>query len=109
MAEAEALEKSGKKEEAELILGAPITAPEVVLPSTTKMAGISDRTYWSVEVFDLIKLCRAVADGKIPTSYIQPHFINLNSLARSLKNSMNAQWQAFGVRAVSRNDIAGGR
>ncbi len=109
LAEAEELEKSGKKEEAAEVLNAPIQAPEVVLPPTTKVAGISDRVYWNAEVFDLVKLCRAIADGKASPSAVAPNMVFLGGLARSMKNAMNPEWEPKGVRAVSRNDIAGGR
>ncbi len=109
--EAQALHESGDKEAAERVLEAPIQAPQVVLPSSTKVDGISDRTYWSVEVFDMVKLCRAVADGKIDVleGVVIPNLPVLNVKARQMKDAMNAKWAAFGVRAVSRNDIAGGR
>ncbi len=87
---------------------APIAAPEVVLPSTTKVEGIQDRTYWSAEVFDIKALCKAVIAGKAPADAIVANEKLLNGLARSMKASMNAQWKAWGVRAVSRSDIAGG-
>ncbi len=107
--EAEALEKSGKHDEAAKVLEAPIQAPEVILPPTTQVAGISDRTYWSAEVFDLKALCAAIARNDVDVSFVLPNMIALNGLARSMKSAMNAQYQEFGVRAVSRRDIAGGR
>ncbi len=110
LAEAQALQDSGQEEEAERILEAPIQAPQVVLPPTTKVAGISDRTYWSAEVFDIVKLCRAVADGKIDFAegVVIANMPALNAKARTMKDAMNAKWAEYGVRAVSRNDIAGG-
>jgi len=108
IAEAEELAKSGKLAEADEILSAPITAPEVVLPSTTKVEGIQDRTYWSVQIFDIKLLCKAVADGVIPSAYVLPNMPMLNTLSRSLKSAMNAEWKARGVEAVARKDIAGG-
>ena len=109
LAEAEELAKSGKKEEAEAILEAPIVAPQVVLPPTTKVDGISDRTYWSADVFDLKLLCKAVAEGKADVSCVMAHMPTLNGIAKGMKAAMNAEWSSKGVRAVSRNDISGGR
>lgn len=106
--EAEELEKSGKTDEAAAVLEAPMQAPEVVLPSSTKQAGIQDRTYWSAEVFDKVRLCRAVADGKILPDFVMANTVMLNNMARSMKSAMNAEWESRGVRAVSRQDIAGG-
>jgi len=117
-AEAAELEKSGKKAEAQALMEEPIVAPEVVLPSTTKVDGIQDRTYWSAQIFDLKALCKAIGAGKAPieaalgikaiagTVYFDNPMIN--GLARSMKDSMNAQWKTWGVRAVSRKDISGG-
>lgn len=109
LAEAEALEKAGKKEEAAKVLEAPIQAPQVVLPSSTKVSGISDRTYWSCEVWDIVKLCRAIADGKASSAAVLPNMVFLNGLARSMKSAMNPEWDSKGVRAMARQDIAGGR
>lgn len=108
MNEAHELHKSGKKEEAEAHLEAPIMAPEVVLPSSTKVSGISDRVYWSAEVFDIVKLCRAVADGKAPKESVIANATFFGGMARSMKSAMNPEWEPKGVRAVSRTDIAGG-
>lgn len=107
--EAEELEKSGKKDEADAVLNEPVRAPEVVLPSTTKVEGISDRVYWSAEIFDIVKLCKAIGEGKASPSAVTANMVFLGGLARSMKNAMNAEWESKGVRAVSRNDIAGGR
>ena len=106
--EAEELAKSGHEEEAERVLEEPIQAPQVVLPSSTKVSGIADRTYWSAEVWDIVKLCRAIADGKASPSAVTPNMVFLGGLARSMKSSMNAEWESKGVRAVSRQDIVGG-
>lgn len=106
--EAEALHDSGQAEEAERVLEAPIQAPQVVLPSTTKVAGIQNKTYWSAEVWDMVKLCRAVGEGKVDPMMVLPNEPELNAMARRNKDAMNAQWEKFGVRAVSRKDIAGG-
>ncbi|QOR55554.1 MAG: hypothetical protein UMS36scaffold28_44 [Phage 59_13] len=106
--QAEELSKNGKADEAEVVLGTPVNAPEVVLPSSTRVAGIQDRVYWSAEVVDIVKLCRAIADGKVAKETVVPNFPLLNGLARSMKSALNAQWEGFGVKAVSRTDIAGG-
>jgi hypothetical protein len=109
LAEAQALHDSGKKEEAAAILDEPIQAVEVVLPPTTKVSGISDRIYWSAEVFDIVKLCKAIGEGKVSPVAVAPNMVFLGGLARSMKSAMNAEWEPKGVRAVSRNDISGGR
>jgi hypothetical protein len=107
--EAEELAKSGDHAEADRVMEAPIQAPQVVLPSSTKVAGIQDRTYWSAEVFDIQLLCKAVVDGKVDAAEVlTANLPALNAKARTMKAAMNAQWEKYGVRAVSRQDIAGG-
>jgi hypothetical protein len=106
LAQAAELEKSGKHDEAKEIFEAPIEAPQVILPTATKVAGISDRTYWSAEMFDIVKLCRAIADGKADKSCVKFNETLFNGMARSMKSAMNAEWEPKGVRAISRADIA---
>lgn len=108
--EAEELEKSGSHEEAARVLEEPIQSPQVVLPSSTKVDGMQDRAYWSAEVFDMKKLCKAIAEGKADAALVLPNQPALNGMARGMKNAMNAEWSEKGVRAISRQDISrGGR
>lgn len=107
--QASKLAESGNVSDADALLEEPIAAPEVVLPSSTHVAGIQDRVYWSAEVFDIVKLCKAIVEGRIAKETVQANMPLLNGIARSMKSAMNGQWEMFGVRAVSRTDIAGGR
>lgn len=110
LAMAQELAQSGKHEQADKVLEMPETAPQVVLPKTNEVKGISYRMIYSADVFDVKALCRAIADGKIEAAYVMPNFSALNGLARSLKESMDAQWQAYGVRSKSEKIMsAGGR
>lgn len=104
------MEKSGKVEEATAIIEEPIHAPEVVLPKTTAHQGVQYRTLYSAEVVDLKLLCKAVAEGLAPAEYISANLPVLNSLARSLKESVSPQWEKFGLRVKSEKTLAvGGR
>lgn len=99
LAMATELAESGKHEQADKVLEMPEQAPQVVLPKANEVKGISYRMIYSAEVFDVKALCKAIAEGKIETAYVNPNFVALNGLAKSLKESMNAQWEQFGVRA----------
>lgn len=105
------LEKSGKKEEAQAVIEAPIVAPTVVLPNSTQHKAVSYRTQYSTEVFDIKALCKGVVEGTVNPMYVMPNFPALNGLARTLKEAMDAQWQQFGVKVKSEKIIAatGGR
>ena len=106
LAQAEQLEKSGEKEMADAVIQAPVQAPEVVLPKTTEVAGISYRTTYSADVFSIRLLCQAVADGRIGEEVVLPNMTMLNGLARSMKESMNGQWKAYGVRVKSERTVS---
>ncbi|HSH27959.1 MAG TPA: hypothetical protein VK972_09390 [Wenzhouxiangella sp.] len=56
-------------------------------PSTggPKVEGVQMRTYYEVEVRDVKELCRAIADGKLPTSMVKPVQGELNKFARTWK------------------------
>lgn len=105
---AQELAESGKHEQADQVLEMPEQAPQIVLPKTTEHKGISYRMAYSADVFDVKALCRAVAEGKIEATYVAPNFGALNSLARSLKEAMNPQWEQYGVKVKSEKIIAAG-
>jgi len=105
LAAAEELEKAGAKDLADMVLSEPIQPPTIIIPSTTKYDGISYRTTYAAEVYDIRALCRAVADGKIPETYVMANIPALNSMARNLKEAMNPQWNMFGVRAKQNKQV----
>lgn len=98
LAAAAALEKEGRKEEAEAVIGSPVETPAVVVQSTVpKGLGGMTRTTWSAEVTDM----KALADHVSKTGEIGLILANmtaLNFLARGLKSGMNIP----GVRAVEK-------
>jgi hypothetical protein len=70
---------------------APIAAP-----TFTKAEGVSSRETWRAEVFDVVALCKAIAEGKVPANLIEPNMPALNGMARALKEALNIP----GVKAI---------
>lgn len=67
---------------------APYIPPPVAAPTYEKVTGLGITRRWSAEVFDIKKLCRAVADGVVPESYVLPNQVALNQRATADKQSM---------------------
>lgn len=66
LAEAAALEAAGEPEAAEQVLEAPSAVPPAsAAPVKPKVAGVSTRMVWNVEVTDLRALVRAIASGHL--------------------------------------------
>ena len=88
LAEAEALALSGKREQAEAVLDAPIM-PEPVAPPPpiATVEGVSSRRTYSAEVVDMRKLCAAIAEGKAQVEFVTANQTVINSMARALKNN----------------------
>lgn len=57
------------------------TAPIAVEPVAKGDAVV--RTIWKAEVSDIKALCRAVADGTVPSSYVEANISALNAAARA--------------------------
>lgn len=73
-----------------------------VIEVTAKPNGISMSETWSAEVEDIIALAKAVASGKVPSSYILPNESLLNQQARSLKGELRIP----GVKVVCKKSVA---
>lgn len=102
------LEKSGKLEQADAVISAPSTMPEVVLPKQTEVKGISYRTRYFAEVTDLKKLCEAIAAGLAPMEMIEPNWPVLNRVASAMKESANPQWEKWGLIVKSERIMSAG-
>lgn len=76
---------------------APYIPPPVAAPTYEAVKGLGITRRWGAEVVDIKKLCRAVADGVVPESYVLPNMPALNSRAQADKQSLIP-----GVRAVQR-------
>lgn len=103
--EATRLEAEGRQKEAERLIDAPIfTPPVTVAPPTPKVQGVSYRETWSAEVVNMRALCRAVADGSVPTEYVTANMTALNARARADK----AGFAVAGCRSIVNKQIAAG-
>ena len=74
----------------------PKEAPAILLPK-----GMSRRKTYRAEVVNLTLLCRAIAEGKAPTSYVTANMTALNARARADELSMAVP----GVKAVEDTGI----
>lgn len=100
------LERLGRTDEAERALARPSVAPVVAVEKPASN-GVSIRTVWSAEIYDLPSLIRwAAEDPDTRGCYLLPNGPVLNAQARALKGSMNPpegkKGPFPGVRAVSR-------
>lgn len=104
--EAAALEAAGQHEEAERVLVEEPPVPAFVPPApVARVAGVTKREEWVGELVDMKALCKAIGEGKAPSTLVTINQVALNGLARSMKGELNYP----GVRAVSRTGIAAAR
>jgi hypothetical protein len=87
LAAAEELEKSGMTAAADAILETPVVIQKVEVPKFEKQEGVLYRTQYSAEVVSLMDLVKAIADGKVPVSYLMANTTALNSWARSTQGT----------------------
>lgn len=106
LAKADILHEIGEVDAANEVLREEIYVPPVVLPSAApKVAGISMRETWSAQVVDIMKLVKAVAEGKAPIQCISADTVFLGQQARAMKGALNYP----GVKAVMNSNISAGR
>lgn len=114
LARAAAMEIEGRQygdaalvEEAHALLEQPPVPPVVarVMPSTPKVAGITQRVTYRAEVTNLHALITHIAAHPQLVNLLLPNLTALNAQARSLKTAM----QLPGVRVVPETQIAAGR
>jgi len=67
---------------------APYIPPPIAAPTYEKVTGLGITRRWGAEVTDIKKLCRAVADGVVPESYVLPNMPALNARASADKQSL---------------------
>jgi len=72
--------------------------PPIAAPTYEAVKGLGITRRWGAEVTDIKKLCRAVADGVVPETYVLPNQVALNQRAAADKQSMTLP----GVKAVQR-------
>jgi len=80
--------KAGDYERAEELKRQPLHIPPVVVPPGNELLeGEGRMETWEAEVFDLVVLCQAVLNGRVPLNAIQANQSALNGMARALKDS----------------------
>lgn len=97
-------EESGAVEEAEAIMSAPSTAVAApVEPTYQRAAGVSSRENWKARVTDMKALCKAIAKGDVPDTYVEANMSTLNARAKADKQTLKIP----GVQAYNEPIIAG--
>jgi len=93
-------EQEGDYIAAEAILAEPVEVAPVIVSKTSPAPSrlSAGRTQWYAEGQDIKTLCKAVANGKVPSEYVVFNMPVLNKMAVALKSSMNIP----GVKAKSR-------
>jgi chromosome segregation ATPase len=95
------IEKSEAKAEAVEAMASHVVAP-VIQTAAPKIQGMSKRETWSAEVTDIIKLCKAVADGIVPATAVTANMPYLNKRATMEKSDMAIP----GVKATMTESIS---
>lgn len=102
-AQAHRAEAAGKTEKAEVLQqrAATVVAP-IAQTSAPRVTGLSTRKVYSVEITDIKALCKAVADGRVPASYVEANLKVLNAQARTLKT----EFVCDGVKVIEGDSLA---
>lgn len=101
-AQADQKAQAGADRSAQVAQQAAATSAPVVAARVEKVAGVSFKKIWRGECDDIVALCRAVADGKIPPIAVTHNQRYLDQQARSLEVHFNIP----GCRAVPEDSIA---
>lgn len=88
LAEAAALQKAGRKDEARALLEEPPPDIQVKMPDAEPVKGLSPTRSWKAEVTDLHKLICAIAEDKSFVNLVGPMMVELNALARATKGAI---------------------
>lgn len=72
--------------------------PPIAAPTYEPVKGLGITRRWGAEVTDIKKLCRAVADGVVPETYVLPNQVALNQRAAADKQSLLIP----GVKAIQK-------
>ena len=99
-AKAEKAEAKGNTEKAEELkqqAESTFISRPTVAPTVDRIKGLGIKENWKADIYDLLALVKAVAEGTAPIDYLAANTTLLNSQARNLK----ASFKCPGVRAVS--------
>jgi len=102
LAQAAALEKEGRPDEAEQVLDDPVEVPAIKPPPAKKVEGISYRTTWKAEVVSFKLLVEYVAKNPKHLNLLKANTTAINQLARALKANMEIP----GIRVTSEKTVA---
>lgn len=104
LANAVAVEETGaSEEEVEAVLEIPVAPLRVTQqPAYQRAAGTSVSYRWSGEVTDIKALCRAIADGKVPTNFVTANVAAINKMACAQREMFNLP----GCRAVKTPQVS---
>jgi hypothetical protein len=90
--EAVALEKVGMGNAAAAALDMPLNPAEFIKEQAAGPIagdGVFYRVTWKATVIDLMKLVKAVAEGKAPIAYLEANMTALNAAAKSYRNTLD--------------------
>lgn len=113
-AAAEALEASIEAAEAEgasaeevaAIIQQPAPVPVIrVAPTVQAVSGVSTAKTYRAEVISIRELCKSVAMGTVPETYVTANMPALNGVARSTRGAIKIP----GVRIVEESTVRAGR
>ncbi len=102
-AQAQRAADAGKIEKAEVLQqrATTVVAP-TVMRAAPKVQGLSTRKTYSIEVTDIKALCKAVAEGRAPASFVEANLQVLNAQARSLKS----EFVCDGIKVIESDSLA---
>lgn len=86
-------------------IAATMVPTPVVIAQPVKVAGVSTRSVWTAEVYDLPALIAAVAAGAAPPAALLPDMKVLNKMAVALHDALSIP----GVRAIEEKSMAVGK
>ncbi len=98
--EAAALEAAGEHDAAEAVLNDTAVAPPVTSEAVPKTAGVSYRTAWCAVVVSKDLLIRAVADGTVPSTMLEPSMTSINQFARATKGEVQVPGLMFESKKI---------
>lgn len=96
---AEKHREKGNEEKADALEEEAAMAVETAVVDTSpKVEGVSYATTYSAEVKDLLKLVKAVAEGRIPPNAVMADTKFLNQQAKALKENFDFMYKDAGVK-----------
>lgn len=108
-AQAKKAEEAGKvekaealREKAETVVVQPTFTPQAPAP---KLEGSSIRKTWKGEVVDIVAVCKAISEGRLPASVVAPVPARLNDYAKLQKTA--GVFNGIAIKEVSEMAVRG--